>query len=504
MLEIKNLSYEVGGNTILKDLNLFLGRGEKIGIVGVNGAGKTTLLKLIVGKLEGDLGEVNITGTYSYLSQEIRKDIEFRHREDSFTIGEYLILDQGLDIEEWEINKYLNKLNMKEKDSDSILNELSGGQKIKVELIKVLLSNPNLLVLDEPTNFLDIPSAQWLMEYLIGYRNSVLVVSHDLRLMNRGLDKIWFLNDITHNVETYKGNYNKFLKLKAIQDETLVREITNIQKNAKRLEKSAQQLAGRKTYKEAKRASRRFEKVEELKEEVERKEKQLSKSKRIKISLPEIPRCSRQVLTVKNLSKEYGKNTVLKDIDMEIERGQRVVIIGKNGVGKTTLFKILAGKLKQTSGEYEWGQTVSLGYYAQEYEDLDYSRTVMENVKDVKLPQAWLNQYWRNFLGRFLITGDMVEQKVKTLSGGEKTRLALAKLFAQSLNVLLLDEPTTYLDPKSQEILLKALKEYKGTIIIVSHEPKFVKGLDVDRLLLMPEENYTYWDDTYLERVGLM
>ncbi len=504
MLEIKHLSYEVGGKTILKEINLFLGWGEKVGIVGVNGAGKSTLLKLIVGKLENDGGEINIVGTYSYLSQEIHKDIEFKYSDQSLSIGEYLILDQGLDIHEWEINKFLNKLNMDEKDSDSILNELSGGQKIKVELIKVLCKNPDILILDEPTNFLDIPSAQWLMKYLTNYKNSVLVISHDLRLMNRGLSKIWFLNELTHRIEVYKGNYDKFLKLKSIQDETLVREITNIEKNAKRLEKSAQQLAGRKTYKEAKRASKRFDMVRELKEDIEKKEKLLSKSKSIKIKLSPVQRCAREVLVISNLSKRYGTNTVLKDINMEIERGQKVVVIGKNGVGKTTLLKILAGKLKQSKGKYRWGNNVNFGYYAQEYEDLDYSKTVMQNVREVGTSQIWVDQYWRNFLGKFLISGDMVNQKVKTLSGGEKTRLALARLFAQDINVLILDEPTTYLDPASQVILLDALKEYKGTVIIVSHEPEFVSGLNPDRVLLMPEEKFTYYDRKYLGRVGLM
>jgi ATP-binding cassette subfamily F protein 3 len=504
MLEIKNLSYEVGGNTILKNINLFLGRGEKIGIVGVNGAGKSTLLKLIVGRIEKDLGDINLVGTYSYLSQEIHKDIGMEYEDSSLTIGEYLIVQQELDIEEWEINKLLNKLNMNDKDSDSILGELSGGQKIKVELIKVLLNRPDILILDEPTNFLDIPSAQWLMKYLVEYKNSVLVVSHDLRLMNRGLSKIWFLNELTHGVEVFKGNYDKFLKLKSIQDEVLVREIENISKSAKRLEKSAQQLAGRKTYKEAKRAAKRFQKVKELKEDIDKKERLLAKSKRMKISLPTPTRSSRKVLEVKGISKKYGSKLVLKDISFEVERGERVVIIGKNGVGKTTLLKILSGKLKQTKGKYIWGENVNFGYYAQEYEDLEYDKSVMENVKRVPTPQAWVDQYWRNFLGRFLISGDMVDQRVKTLSGGEKTRLALAKLFAQDVNVLLLDEPTTYLDPSSQDILLQALREYKGTVIIVSHEPSFVENLDVDRVLLMPEEKYTYFDRKYLERVGLM
>lgn len=504
MIEIKNLNYEVGGKTILKDISLVLGKGEKIGIVGVNGAGKSTLLKLISGELEKDNGEIHIVGTYAYLSQEIHKDIEFKYRDQSLTIAEYLIIDQGLDIEEWEINKLLNKLNMGDKDCDSILCELSGGQKIKVELIRILLNKPEILILDEPTNFLDIPSAEWLIKYLINYPNSVLIVSHDLRLMNKSLDKVWFLNELNHNVEVYKGNYEKFLKLKSFREESLVRDVTNILKKAKKMEESAKELAGRKSYREAQRSSKKFEKVEELKQEIRKKEQLLSKSKKMKIKLPTPQRCSRNVLLVNGISKDYGNNVVLRNINMEVERGQKIVIIGKNGVGKTTLLKILAGKLEQTDGKYLWGQNVMIGYYAQEYEGLDYEKTVLDNVVGMKSQYGWADEYWRGFLGRFLISGEMVYQKVSTLSGGEKTRLALAKLFSQDVNVLLLDEPTTYLDPKSQEILLEALKEYKGTIIIVSHEPKFVDGLGIDKVLLMPEEKYVYYDSKYLDRVGLM
>lgn len=504
MITINKLQYEVGGKTILKDVSLFVGNNEKIGVVGVNGAGKSTLLKLIAGNVQKDSGEITIKGTYSYLSQEIHKEIEFKYKDESLTIAEYLILDQRLDVEEWEINKFLNNLNMKDKDSESILSELSGGQKIKVELIRILLLKSDILILDEPTNFLDIPSSEWLMAYLINYPNAVLVVSHDLRFMNRSLTKIWFLNELNHNVEVYKGNFDKFLKLKAIQDESIVRAITNTQKETKKLEKSAQQLAGRKTYKEAKRAAKRFEKVEELKEEIKKKEKMLAKSKKMRIVLPEPTRCSRKVLEVKNISKAFRDNEVLRDVSFEVERGEKIVVIGKNGVGKTTLLKILAGRLKQSHGEYCWGTNTIVGYYAQEYEDLDYTKTVIENLYKVSNLEGWSNQYWRKFLGRFLISGDMVFQRVSTLSGGEKTRLALAKLFSQNLNVLLLDEPTTYLDPTSQEVLLEALREYKGTVIMVSHEPKFVEKLGVNKVLLMPEEKFVYYDITYLQRVGLM
>lgn len=225
------------------------------------------------------------------------------------------------------------------------------------------------------------------------------------------------------------------------------------------------------------------------------------KSKKMKIGIPTPFNCGRNILNVKNISKEYIKGTpVLKSVSFDVEKRERVAIIGKNGAGKTTLLKILAGKLKPTSGKYMWGKGTMVGYYSQEYEDLKYSETVLENVYGLD----WGDIDRRAFLGRFLITGDMVNQRVKTLSGGEKTRLALAKLFAGRYNVLLLDEPTTYLDPDSQKILLESLKEYKGTIILVSHEPNFVRELGVDKVLLMPQESFSYFKEEYINLVGIL
>ncbi len=506
MLTIKNISLRRGERKILKEVNLFLGQYEKVGLVGVNGAGKSTLLKIIVGLEEPDLGEINFNGTLSYLSQEVHKEISERNlskidgSQYSVSIGEYLIVERGIQVEEWEINKLLNNLNMKDKNSNSVLKELSGGQKIKVELIRILLEKSDLLILDEPTNFLDIPSAQWLMGYLVNYPNAVIVVSHDLRLMNKGISKIWFLNENESKVEVFKGNYEKFLKQIALRDELLLKSLKNQERRAKKIYESAKILAGRGSTKEKVKAAKKFELAEKEKEKAKQIQKKLVKSKKMKISIPTPLNCSRNVLTVEGISKEYIKGIpVLKDISFDVEKRERFAIIGKNGAGKTTLLKILAGKLKPTKGKYAWGAGTSVGYYSQEYEDLKYSNTVLEDIYGLD----WGDMDRRAFLGRFLISGEMVHQKVKTLSGGEKTRLALAKLFAGRHNVLLLDEPTTYLDPDSQKILLESLKEYKGTVILVSHEPEFVRKLGIDKVLLMPEEKYSYFKEEYIGLVGI-
>ncbi len=502
MLSINSISLRKGGKEILKEISLYMGPNEKIGLVGVNGAGKSTLLKIIAGVEEPDLGSIDFRGTMSYLSQEVHKDILLEFDEaQSLTIGEYLIINKNLDVEEWEINKMLNYMNMQGKSTDSNISELSGGQKIKVALIKILFEKSELLILDEPTNFLDIPSAQWLMGYLINYPNAVLVVSHDLRLMNKGIHKIWYLSDIKHQVEVYRGNYENFLKQISLKDQLLHKELKAQERKVKKVFENAKTLSGRGSAKEKMKAAKKYEQLEVEKEKFKKIKGELAKSKRLNITIPIPLPSSRNVLNVINISKEYQRGIkVLKSISFDVEKGEKIAIIGKNGVGKTTLLKILVGKLKQTKGKYTWGRGVDIGYYSQEYEGLDYDQTVLENVYGLN----WGDIDRRSFLGRFLLMGEMVNQKIKTLSGGEKTRLALAKLFANKHNVLVLDEPTTYLDVDSQEVLLSALKEYRGTIILVSHQPEFVKKLGIDKVLIMPEEKFGYFKEEYIEKIGIV
>lgn len=506
MLSIDKVYLSRGDRDILKNVSLFVAPNEKIGLVGVNGAGKSTLLKIICGVEDPDLGNIHFNGSMSYLSQEIHREIGLKKEnnisdvDQYLTVGEYLIFERDIDVEEWEVNKLLNHMNMKDKDCNSILHELSGGQKIKIELIRILLEQSDLLILDEPTNFLDIPSVEWLMGYLAYYPKAVIVVSHDLRLMDKGIDKIWYLNERSQNVEVFKGNYNKFLKLKELKDELLYKELKNQERKAKKMFEYAQSLSSRKSTKEKMKGAKKMELAVKMKGEVKEMSTLLVKSKKMNLSIPKPIPSSRHVLTVNNIKFEYLKDvSVLKDVSFELERREKLAIIGKNGAGKTTLLKILANKLNNTNGFFDWGSNVKVGYYSQEYEDLDYDKTVEENVYGLD----WGDIDRRKFLGRFLITGDMFEQKVGTLSGGEKTRLALSKIFAQRYNVLLLDEPTTYLDPQSQKILLEALREYIGTVILVSHEPEFVKNLGIDKVLLMPEEKFGNFKDEYINIVGI-
>jgi len=501
VVQIKDISYTIENRLILDHLNLVVNDGEKIGLVGVNGAGKSTLLRAITGNLELDSGHVQNNGTITYLEQEIKKNIE-DNKFDVLSIEEYLVLEKGLDMQPWEISKYLHYMNMDDKVPQNVFGELSGGQKIKIELLAILSQKPDLLVLDEPTNFLDIPTAEWLMRFLSTYPNSVLVVSHDLRLMNRSIDRIWYLNEMTHKVESFNGNYEQFLTFKEKQNEWLVKALKNQEKKVKKMFETASVLAGRKSAKEKIKAAKLLARAKSANAEVKTKMTETGrKSKHMKIAFETGSSSGRNVLNVTGISKSFGSKAVLKNISFSLARSERMIIVGRNGIGKTTLLKILTGKTEQTEGIYKYGHNVDIGYYAQEYDGLDYNKSLIDNfLSDPKAKELGKKRIMQ-ILGGFLFDDDRLDQKVATLSGGEKTRLSLAKLITHNCNTLLLDEPTTYLDPTSQKILLNALKDYTGTVVLVSHVPEFVKEFQPDKVLLLPEEKFTYYEDKYIHRV---
>ena len=505
VLSIKDLSLELGQKKLFRGLNLKINSTDKVGLVGSNGSGKSSLLKCIIGQIEPDFGKVELAGSSAYLAQETHKvsEISMGQLGHDLSIEEYLILHCNLDVESWEISKLINQMNMDGHSPSSKLSQLSGGQKVKVEIIKLLIEKPDLLILDEPTNFLDIPTAQWLMKYLMSYEKAILVVSHDLRLMNKALTRIWFLNELKKNVTVYNGNYDLFLRSAAAQEEWLIRKIKSEEKKAKAKAASAAVISSRTSTKEKMKGARKRAEAEKMKEEVEEMKKELKKVKRMQLKFEIKHQSSRNVLKVQSISKSYGQ-PVLKDISFDLTRSERMVILGKNGAGKTTLLKILSGQIEADDGSFKWGHNVDFGYYAQEYEGLDYNQTLIENIQSDPRIEEKGYEYSRRVLGSFLFTGTDVEKPVYVLSGGEKTRLAMAKIIAGGYNTLLLDEPTTYLDPQSIQILLDSLMDYKGTVILVSHEPEFVAKFKPDKALLMPEEKFTYYSDEYLDRVGII
>jgi ATP-binding cassette subfamily F protein 3 len=499
MLTIENLKYGYTTEYILNEVNATIGPGQKIGLVGVNGAGKSTLMQIIAGKLAPEFGQIHNSFTTGYIAQELNENLI---NIDARNIEDFINFKQEYPFEYHQIARLLAMIGMKDKTPHSEFQILSGGQKTKVAIVKILLEEPELLLLDEPTNFLDIKASQWLMDYLNDYKGAILVISHDLELMNRGLDKIWFLNEFTHKIEKFKGNYSDFLAQKELEDELLTKKIKKQKKEYKKLLKISEHLKGLKGDKSKMAGARYREKALEMKKKIPKKRK---KSKKINIRYDINKRANYEPVKVQNVSKSFkgenGLNQVLYNINFSLKRKNRMVIIGANGVGKSTLLKIIMGKMKAEDGpdgkaHIEIGDNIDVGYYAQEYDNLNHSNTPLE-----EFPKAQ-QQKVRGFLGSFLISGNQVFQQISSLSGGEKTRLALAKIFFEGPNLLILDEPTTFLDPASQKILKQALVNYPETIMLVSHDEDLVKAIKPTHTLLLPEEKFTSYLPEHLKRVS--
>jgi ATP-binding cassette subfamily F protein 3 len=373
---------------------------------------------------------------------------------------------------------------------------LSGGQKTKLALVRLLFQAPELLMLDEPTNFLDADATLWLMDFLESYRGALLIISHDLDLLDKSINKVLRLNEFTHKLEEYKGTYTSYLN--AIGDAQALMERTKKQQDREinRLRKTSERLRGFGATRVKQRIAvdRRIGQLEESKPQM------AQESRRMKINFPVRQQSSQLVVRAEELAKRYGTKELFRDINFEVDRSERLVIVGLNGVGKTTLLKTILKLTPLNEGRIILGDRVHTGYYAQENEGLNYQNTVLNEANDV-LPTD--SKLVRSILGRFLFNGDRVFQKIVTLSGGEKTRLALAKMVLSGPNLLILDEPTSHLDIISKEIIGEALGSYNGTIITVTHDVEFVRLLKPTSLLLMPEGRLVPYDtkyDTLLER----
>ncbi|HUS16361.1 MAG TPA: ABC-F family ATP-binding cassette domain-containing protein [Chloroflexia bacterium] len=517
MLQVSNISLWYGPRLVLDDVSFTLGREEKAGLIGINGAGKSTLLKIVADQMAPDNGTVTRPRTWGYLSQDVAhedpvvaestvRDYIFSGRGLAEALREYeslaqvlatasgALLDETMDrfgdaqatLErlgyyeaEARAEELVHGLGLKGVTLDRRVATLSGGQKTKLALARLLFQAPELLLLDEPTNFLDVQAAQWLMGFLGSYRGALLIISHDLDLLDRNIDKIMRLNEFTHKLEETRGTYSAYLRQTEGLQATLEKAQLQQHKEVTRLKKTAERLRGF--------GATRVMQVHALERRVETMERSMpvlaSNSRRMKISFKARQPSGKGVLRAKGLTKSYGPKQVFQDISFNVERGQRLVVIGLNGAGKTTLLRSLQGLTTLDAGTTEWDDRVQPGYYAQENEGLDYNQTVFEEALSV-LPED--SKRVRGVLGRFLFSGDRVTQQVGTLSGGEKTRLALAKLVLAGPNVLVLDEPTTHLDPVAREVVGEALADYDGTIVAVTHDVEFVAHLKPDTLLTMP------------------
>jgi ATP-binding cassette subfamily F protein 3 len=531
MLQVNHIQLAYGPRMVLDDVSFTVAPGEKAGLIGVNGAGKSSLLKIIAGLQESDSGTVTLPRSYGYLSQDVAHEAPIAGGE---LVRDFIFNSTGLDkaiatyeelstriatvqdsdeletqlIRFAQAQDALERLGYYDADArceqliaglnlggvtlDRTVSTLSGGQKTKLALVRLLFQSPDLLLLDEPTNFLDVEATGWLMEFLESYQGAILIISHDIDLLDRSITKILRLNEFTHKVEEYRGTYSNYLtitgdalalieKTRRLQE----REIERLRKTSQKLRKfGATRVSQRNSI------DRRIEALEK------NKPQQVQNSRTIKIDFPVRYASERTVLLAEGLSKSYGKRQIFHDINFQVERGQRLVIVGLNGAGKTTLLRTLLDLTPLTSGEVVVGDRVRLGYYAQENEGLNYDNTVIHEASDV-LPDNMKRV--RSILGRFLFTGDRVFQQIGTLSGGEKTRLALAKMVLDGPNLLILDEPTTHLDVMSRNIIGEALSSYNGTIVAVTHDIEFVRHLNPNTLLLMPEGRTVLYDTRYDE-----
>ncbi len=563
MLQVNDLTVFRGPKMVLDQVTFTLGDGQKAGLVGVNGSGKTTLLKTVMGLLQPEEGEVRKPQRVGYLPQDVTLDIGFPL---DGTVGEYVLsaLDdyqrlsramrhalsqmanasdralpmimarygqieaefsrRGYYVAQSRAERLLAHLGLQDVDLDREMRTLSGGQKTRLALARLLLSEPDLLLLDEPTNFLDVDATAWFMDFIKQYVGTVLIISHDIELLDQSIDQVLHLDEFTHKIRGYRGNYTAYKQQRTQQEETARRVFARQQKEIARLQETAARL---RTVGRTKSSHRRGQAMLRRVARLEKSLPELSQDSRdVRVDFELRRRSGRIVVETHDLAKAYEDRQVFSGVDMMVERADTAIVIGLNGTGKTTLLKIIAGLLKPDAGTVELGYNVDLGYYAQEYELLDYDHSILEEMRrscfvipngceesrscgpnqydsiDVSRPTAE-DPKLRAMLGRFLFSGDKVFQRVGSLSGGERTRLSLAKLVIRGHNLLLLDEPTTYLDPASQEILVSALQDYAGTMIIVSHNVDFVTSLRPDTALIMPEGLSVPYADDLLALVEL-
>ncbi|MFZ1749952.1 MAG: ABC-F family ATP-binding cassette domain-containing protein [Saprospiraceae bacterium] len=508
MYYVRDISVKYGERILLDEVSFMISPRERIGLIGRNGAGKSTLLKIIAGQSKPDEGILEFPSktTIGYLRQEFELNesqtvmdeamscheealelqsqldllnVELTQRED-YESDSYMRMLEDLasltgrlehfDISSLEVEtiKILKGLGFEDKDLPRRVSEFSGGWKMRIELAKLLLRKPELLMLDEPTNHLDIESIIWLENYLIDYPFTVIVISHDIQFLENVANRI--IEVEVGNVNDYKLRYSKFLEEKEKQKTIQQSAYENQQRDLAQKEKTINRFMAKATKtKMAQSMKKQLDKVERIEAPVE-----LSKAMQIRFA--EIPRSGRDVIKTVSVSKSFGDKKVFSDIDITIERGDRVAFVGQNGQGKTTMAKIMAGLLPATGGHVETGSNMYLSYYAQNQSELlDLKSTVLQVMED-KAPEEMRSRV-RNILGSFLFSGDDVEKKVSVLSGGERARLAMASLIMRPCNFLILDEPTNHLDIYSKEILKNALKSYEGTLLVISHDREFLAGL---------------------------
>ncbi|MDY4561963.1 MAG: ABC-F family ATP-binding cassette domain-containing protein [Peptostreptococcus porci] len=535
ILSCNNINKSFGVESILEDISFSVNEGDKIGIVGVNGTGKTTLFKIITGIYGYDSGDIytakncrlgyleqntnlysehtvyeEVLSVFSDLVQaeENLRRLEHEISEHSTTENteelENMMNMYSKKLEEFEENNgygyksevigTLRGLGFRDDEMDKKVNVLSGGEKTRVLLGKLLLSKPSLLMLDEPTNHLDSESVEWLESFLRAYSGTVMTISHDRYFLDQSVNRIFEISN--RKLTTYNGNYTDYQKQSKIQKELEQKRYENQQREIKKQEESIERLKAYGREKHLKRARSK----EKMLDKIDRIDRPDGEKKRAKFRFQRSHQSGRDVLQVESISKSYNEKNIFKDVSFDIYRGEKVALIGPNGVGKSTLFKMIMGDEKKMAGEIRIGQNVEISYFHQEQKTLNLNNTIIDEIWDSnpKLNQTEV----RNLLGAFLFYGEDVFKEIKTLSGGERARVAILKLMLSNSNLLLLDEPTNHLDIDSKEVLEEAIENYDGTVFTISHDRYFINKI-ADKILVLNKDGITEYlgnYDYYLEK----
>ncbi|HWC37069.1 MAG TPA: ABC-F family ATP-binding cassette domain-containing protein [Acidimicrobiales bacterium] len=531
MFTVTKLELRVGPRLLLEPTSFHVAAGDRIGLVGRNGSGKTTLLRTLAGETVPESGDVIRSGAIGYLPQDHRTgdlDVPARQRilsargldhlsgemeaaraamggpdpvQTERVLRHYGALEDRFEVlggygAAAEADAMASGLALPERVLDQPLRTLSGGQRRRIELARVLFSGAEMLLLDEPTNHLDADSIAWLRDFLRAHNGGLVVISHDGDLLESTVNRVFHLDANRASLEVYNLGWRAYLEQREVDERRRRRERANAEKRAAALRDQAARMRAKATKaRAAKGMDRRAEQLMAGVGEVRRADRVA------RLRFPSPAPCGRTPLSASGLSKSFGSLEVFTDVDLAVDRSSRVVVLGLNGAGKTTLLRVLAGLEVPDTGTVTPGHGLRMGYYAQEHEQLDDDVSVLENLRStaahIEVAEA------RNVLGSFLFSGDAVDQQVGTLSGGEKTRLALAALVVSGANVLLLDEPTNNLDPASRAEVLVALARYEGAVVLVTHDEEAVESLRPERVLLLPDGVEDAWRGELADLVAL-
>ena len=537
MLQVQALSVEVGGRQIIDGASFTVMPRDKVGLVGRNGAGKTTLFRVLGGALEHTGGKVLRKGGFGYLPQDpriagvldgrtaITHVLSGRGIDEELERLEKLRITMEEDASERNVGRYSRAqdefattggygaesearsmaagLGLQGDRLELPIGVLSGGERRRVELARILFAGSDVLLLDEPTNHLDIDAKMWLLQFLRTYRGALLVISHDIELLDEAITRVLHLDrpaeEAVGELVEYKGTYSQYRAARARDEERLAKKALLQTKEIARLQTVVDRFGAKAT-----KAAMAHSKEKQI-VRLEAQRVHVGKGDRtLRVKFPDPPASGTTVITAHRLAKSYVGPPVFEDVTFDVGRGDRLLVLGLNGAGKTSLLRILAGETTANVGVFSFGHNVNVGYYAQEHDNLQGDATLLDNIRsavpnDVVLTETQL----RGLLGMMGLSGEKVYQESGTLSGGEKTKLALAMLMVGRNNLLLLDEPTNNLDPPSRQSVTDSLKAWKGTIVFVSHDTEFVEQLRPTKVMLMPDGQVDYFNNDWLELVSL-